>query len=134
MGRRLVWLKRSVAWSSDAARAPERSDRENQHGGSVNQSETKKPSGGAAMPFAPGGDCPVYGEHAEECAGSFMEKLANGAPDNTQRDFDGVPQDWIEAGRHARILVQIEEGADVDFGYAGSEMRLVKRFALRHHL
>jgi hypothetical protein len=35
-----------------------------------------------------------------------MEKLSDGSPDGAQRDFDGVPQDWVEAGRHATILVQ----------------------------
>jgi hypothetical protein len=37
-----------------------------------------------------------------------MEKLANSAPDNAQSDFDGVPENRMEAGCHARILVQIE--------------------------
>ena len=60
------------------------------------------------MPFAPGGNGSVHRKHAEERAGSFMEKLANSAPDNAQSDFDGVPENRMEAGCHARILVQIE--------------------------
>jgi hypothetical protein len=43
-----------------------------------------------------------------------MEKLANSAPDNAQSDFDGVPENRMEAGCHARILVQIERG-DADY-------------------
>jgi hypothetical protein len=59
------------------------------------------------VPFAPGCDCPVYGEHAEERARRFMKKLSKGAPNRTQGDFNRVPENWIEAGRHVRILVQI---------------------------
>ena len=102
-------------FSSDAARPSEGRKSKNQHGHCVDQGETEQPGGWSAVPFAPRGDCSINREHAEERARRFMKELADGAPDGAQRDFDRVPQNWVEAGRHARILIQFEGlGCGVD--------------------
>lgn len=86
------------------------------------------------MPFAPGGYGSVHGEHAEERARSLMKKLANGAPDSAQRDFDGVPEERVEAGGHARILVQIARGGPrLITGFAEAGRQLVKGLAFGKH-
>jgi hypothetical protein len=103
-------------FSSDAARAPEGSERKNQHGCGVYQCETEQPRGRAAVPLAPGGHGSINRKHGEERAGGLMEKLPKRAPHHSQCDFYGIPQHRIEAGWHARILVQNRRtSAAVDF-------------------
>ena len=63
-----------------------------------------------------------------------MKELAGGAPDGPQCDFNGVPQNLVEAGGHSSILVQIEGMSDsVDSGRARLRARSMKCFAIGHH-
>ena len=60
------------------------------------------------MPLPICGDRAIQREHGEKSSRGFMEKLASGAPDYAQRNFQGLPERRIEAVRHAMILVHNE--------------------------
>ena len=90
-----------------AAGATKRRECKYEHDDGVNDGETQQPSGRAGMPLTPSRDRAVEREHAENCSGGFMKKLARRAPDNAQGDFRRVPERRIEACSHATILVHI---------------------------
>ena len=90
-----------------AAGAAKRRECKYQHHDGVNDRETQQPSGRAGMPLTPCSDRAVEREHAENCSGGFMKKLARRAPDDAQGDFRRTPERRIEACGHATILVHI---------------------------